>query len=186
MRRAAISVLVFAVSAQAGPGAILGQTALGVVGAGVGVIPGVIAGAVGNNEAVGGGLAGVTGGFFCAGGVYLAGEWWDGPSADRSHSFLGSLAGGMAGGTAAAVCFGLAGRDDGHTDKNESTWIPVGLLVLFAGTPALAITGYYTFKDPASSEGSSRAPTVTPAIAALPARGGEKNPTLTFGFAASF
>ncbi len=185
VRNLLVIIVLMAAAAHAGVGAVCGEVGLGLAGVAVGgVLPaGAVMYATDENAAAGIPFA-VTGGAAAGLGVYLAGEWWGGRSADPAPSFLAALLGGEAAGVISAVSFGLAGRPDGGTDDNEGRWIPVGLVALFAGAPALATVGYNVVKEPAAGEKSSL--TITPTVAALPPRAPGEPPTVTFGVAAAF
>ena len=186
MFKAIVTSCIVAAAAWAGAGAVAGEVGLGCAGAvvgGVGPALLMVAADEGSGEAAAA-LGCLAGGAGAAAGVYFAGEWWGGRSADRGASFLGAAGGAAVGGLTALACFVLATRPDDNTDDNESRWIPIGLGMLFVGAPALATGGYNLAQ--ARTGGRAGTPTVTPAVAALRPRAPGAKPVLVFGLAAAF
>jgi hypothetical protein len=174
-----------ATAAHAGVGAVAAEVGLGCAGAvvgGVGPALLLVTADEGSGETAAaiGALTGATG---AAAGVYFAGEWWGGRSADPGKSFLGAAGGAAVAALGAMVCFGLALRGDDNTDANEGAWIPAGLMVLFAGTPALATGGYNLAK---ARGGSAATLSVTPKVAVLAPRAPGVKPAVALGIAVSF
>jgi len=185
MVRAVLTVVVLAAAtAWAGAGVVMAELGLGLAGVVLGsVVPaGLTYFAFEDPDAAGVPLV-ATPGAGAALGVWLAGERWDGRSANRGLSFVGALAGGEAANLAAVGCFSLAFRDDAR-EWTTYLWLSLCAVTGVVGAPALATVGYNLVKKPAA--GHARAFSVTPALAALPPVEAGEPPTMTYGVAVTF
>jgi hypothetical protein len=184
MRRVAILLLVSAAAARAGAGVYMLETAAGVAGGAAGVtVAAFTLGGLGEGRGMGNVAAGaaLVGGSATA--VWLVGEGLDGPSENRTASYLGALGGSALGGLLGTVvvvaCLPIL--SDGDEGAAAAAMFG-GAIVAFVGPPVVSTVLYNSIKEPAGAAGL----TVTPTIAALPPRAPGEAPTLTFGLAASF
>lgn len=186
MRRVAILLMVAAATARAGTGVYMLETAAGVAGGAAGFAAAHLAlGGVGEGRGLENAAASVAlvGGSATA--VWLVGEALDGPSENRTASYLGALGGSALGGfLGSAILIPVAyALDDGDEDA-VGAFMLGAFVVAFVGPPIVSTVLYNVIKRPAPPEVGDL--TVAPTIAALPPRAPGEAPTLTFGLAAAF
>jgi len=187
MRRVAILLLVSAAAARAGAGVYMLETAAGVAGGAAGfAVAHLTLGGVGEGHRVENAAAGVAlvGGSATA--VWLVGEGLDGPSENRTASFMGALGGSALGGLLGTVvviaCLPII--NDGDEDA-VGALIVGAFVVAFVGPPVVSTVLYNAVKEPSAAGGGGRVE-VAPRIAALPPRAPGEAPTWTFGLTAAF